>query len=238
MMKKEFDFLVVGSGLAGLSFALKVAEKGRVAILTKTELQETNTSYAQGGIAAVTYEPDNYEKHIQDTLMAGAGLCNEEIVRTVVRDAPEHINQLIQWGTRFDKRESGKYDLAREGGHSEHRILHRRDETGSEIQRALSERVQKHKNIDIYENFFAVDIITQHHLGRLVKRRYSDIECYGIYALDIKNNKVTTFLSRITMMATGGCGNLYSTTTNPVIATGDGIAKPIFNNNKSCNCNR
>lgn len=223
-MKKEYDFLVVGSGLAGLSFALNVADKGKVAILTKTALQETNTSYAQGGIAAVTYEPDNYEKHIQDTLTAGAGLCNEDVVRTVVRDAPEYIKQLIQWGTRFDKRKSGKYDLAREGGHSEHRILHHKDKTGSEIQRALSERVRHHKNIDIYEHFFAIDIITQHHLGTLIKRRYSDIACYGIYALDIKNNNVATFLSRITMIATGGCGNLYSTTTNPVIATGDGIA--------------
>lgn len=221
---KKYDFLVVGSGLAGLSFALKVADKGKVAILTKAELQETNTSYAQGGIAAVTYEPDNYEKHIEDTLTAGAGLCNEDVVRSVVRDAPEHIRQLIQWGTRFDKHESGKYDLAREGGHSEHRILHHKDETGGEIQRALSERVRHHENIDIYEHFFAIDIITQHHEGVLVKRRFSDIECYGIYALDIKTNRVATFLSRITMIATGGCGNLYSTTTNPVIATGDGIA--------------
>jgi L-aspartate oxidase len=223
-MKKEYDFLVIGSGLAGLSFALKVAEKGKVAVITKTDLQETNTSYAQGGIAAVTYKPDNYEKHIQDTLTAGDGLCNEEIVRMVVEEAPEKIEQLIQWGTRFDKEENGKYDLAREGGHSEHRILHHKDETGSEIQRALSDRVRRHRNIDIFEHFFAIDILTQHHLGVLIKRRHTDIECYGVYALDIKNNKVITFLSRVTMIATGGCGNLYSVTTNPVIATGDGIA--------------
>jgi L-aspartate oxidase len=223
-MKKYYDFLVVGSGLAGLSFALKVADKGKVAIITKASLQETNTAYAQGGIAAVTYRPDNYEKHIQDTLIAGDGLCNEEVVRMVVREAPEQIHQLIDWGTQFDKEESGKYDLAREGGHSEHRILHHKDQTGSEIQRALIEKVRQHPNIETFEHFYAIDIITQHHMGMLVKWRYTNIDCYGIYALDIKKKKVVRFLSRVTMMATGGTGNLYSTTTNPQVATGDGIA--------------
>ena len=223
-MKKTYDFLVIGSGLAGLSFALKVAKKGKVAILTKTELHETNTFYAQGGIAAVTYKPDNIEKHIQDTMIAGDGLCNEDVVRMVVEEARTQIGELIEWGTKFDKEKDGKFDLAREGGHSEHRILHHKDETGGEIQRALSDRVRAHKNIDIYEHYFAIDVITRHHLGRLVKRSLTDIECYGVYALDIKKNSVVTFLSRVTMMATGGTGNLYSTTTNPVIATGDGIA--------------
>jgi L-aspartate oxidase len=223
-MKKHYDFLVIGSGLAGLSFALKVADKGSVAVLSKSTLQETNTSYAQGGIAAVTYEPDNYEKHVQDTLKAGDGLCNEEVVRMVVRNAPEQIKQLIDWGARFDKEKGGRYDLAREGGHSEHRILHHKDQTGIEIERALIEKVQQHPNIDIYEHFFAIDIITQHHLGMLVKWRYTNIDCYGVYALDIKKKKVVRFLSRVTIMATGGTGNLYSTTTNPAIATGDGIA--------------
>jgi L-aspartate oxidase len=223
-MKKEYDFLVIGSGLAGLSFALKVAKKGKVAVITKGSLTETNTSYAQGGIAAVTYAPDDLEKHVEDTLIAGDGLCNEKIVRLVVKEAPKQIKELINWGTEFDKEESGKFDLAKEGGHSEHRILHHKDSTGAEIQRALSERVLKDPNIDIFENFFAVDIITQHHIGRLVKRRHTDIECHGIYALDIKTGKVVTFLSRITMIATGGAGNLYSTTTNPPVATGDGIA--------------
>lgn len=223
-MKKTYDFLVIGSGLAGLSFALKVADKGKVAILTKTELQETNTFYAQGGIAAVTYKPDNIEKHIQDTMIAGDGLCKEEVVRMIVEEAQTQIGELIEWGTKFDKEKDGKFDLAREGGHSEHRILHHKDKTGSEIQRALSNRVKNHKNIDVYEHFFAIDLLTQHHLGRLVKRSLNDIECYGAYALDIKKNSVVTFLSRVTMMATGGTGNLYSTTTNPVIATGDGIA--------------
>jgi L-aspartate oxidase len=223
-VKKEYDFLVVGSGLAGLSFALKVADYGKVAILTKTDLMETNTSYAQGGIAAVTYEPDNYEKHIQDTLIAGDGLCNEEVVRMVIKEAPDQINELINWGTNFDKENDGKFDLAREGGHSEYRILHHKDDTGFEIQRALTEKVRKHLNIDIFEHFFAVDVITQHHLGKLVKRKHTNIECYGVYALDIKHQRMITFLSRVTLIATGGTGNLYSTTTNPVIATGDGIA--------------
>jgi L-aspartate oxidase len=142
----------------------------------------------------------------------------------VVDEAPKQISELIKWGTNFDKEESGRFDLAREGGHSEYRILHHKDNTGEEIQRALSAKIKQHPNIDIFEHFFAVDIITQHHLGKLVKRRHTDTQCFGVYALDIKNSKVVTFLSKITMMATGGTGNLYSTTTNPVIATGDGIA--------------
>jgi L-aspartate oxidase len=223
-MKKYYDFLVVGSGLAGLSFALKVADKGKVAVITKSSLNETNTSYAQGGIAAVTYAPDDFEKHVEDTLIAGDGLCNEEVVRLVVSQGPRQIEELIKWGTEFDREESGRFDLAREGGHSEHRILHHKDNTGAEIQRALSEKIRQHPNIDVLEKYFAVDIITQHHYGKLVKRRHTDIQCYGIYALEIATSRVYTFLSKVTMIATGGCGNLYSTTTNPVVATGDGIA--------------
>ncbi|MBN1119075.1 MAG: L-aspartate oxidase [Bacteroidales bacterium] len=223
-MKRHYDFLVIGSGLAGLSFALKVAPFGKVAIITKKELTETNTSYAQGGIAAVTYAPDDYEKHVQDTLIAGAGLCNEEVVRLVVKEGPKQIKELIKWGTEFDKQASGKFDLAKEGGHSEHRILHHKDNTGAEIQRALSEKVRNHKNIDIFENYFAVDIITQHHQGHLVKRRHSNIECYGAYVLNQETGRVYTFLSKATLIATGGTGNLYGSTTNPQIATGDGIA--------------
>lgn len=223
-MEKYFDFLIIGSGSAGLSFALKVAEKGSVAILTKTQLIETNTAFAQGGIASVTYAPDNYEKHVQDTLIAGDGICNEDVVRMVVQKAPDQINQLINWGTHFDKKTNGEFDLAREGGHSEHRILHHQDQTGKEIQRALSDSAIKHPNIEIFEHHFAIDILTQHHLGKLVKRRHADTECYGAYVLDIKNNTVHTFVSKITVIASGGTGNLYSTTTNPSIATGDGIA--------------
>lgn len=223
-MRKHYDFLVVGSGLAGLSYALKVAEKGNVAIITKAELAETNTAYAQGGIAAVTYAPDGVEKHVKDTLIAGDGMCDEEIVRLVVKEGPGQIDELIKWGTNFDREKDGRFDLAKEGGHSEHRILHHKDNTGAEIQRALTDKVKKHANIDLYEKYFAVDIITQHHLGCLVKRRHTDIECFGVYALDIATGNVLTIHSKTTLMATGGTGNLYSTTTNPPIATGDGIA--------------
>ncbi len=223
-MEHQFDFLVIGSGLAGLSYALQVAEYGRVAILTKTMLQETNTSYAQGGIAAVTYAPDNYNKHISDTLVAGDGLCNVSVVEMVVREAKAQIEKLIGWGANFDRESSGRFSLAREGGHSEKRILHHKDNTGYEIQRALSKAVSENPNISVFEYYFAIDLITQHHLGMLIKRYYQDIECYGVYALDLQSGSIHTFLSRVTMIAAGGIGNIYHTTTNPVIATGDGIA--------------
>jgi L-aspartate oxidase len=223
-MKKQYDFLVIGSGLGGLSYALKVAEHGKVCLITKSELEETNTRYAQGGIAAVTYEPDSDEKHVQDTLIAGDHLCNEEVVRMVVREGPAQINELIQWGTKFDKESNGKYDLAKEGGHSEHRILHHKDNTGEEIQRALSRKVRNHPNIELLEKHFAVDLITQHHTGSLVKRHMTDIECYGAYVLNLESEKVIRILSKTTLLASGGAGHLYSTTTNPPIATGDGIA--------------
>ena len=223
-MEKKVDFLVIGTGLAGLSYALKVAQFGKVCLVTKTDLQETNTRYAQGGIAAVTYEPDNYNKHIKDTLVAGDGLCNEDVVSMVVEEAPVQIKELINWGANFDKESTGKYDLAREGGHSEHRILHYKDSTGEEIQRALSLRVRNNENIEILEHHFAVDLITQHHLGKLVKRHHTDIECYGAYILNPEGNQIIKVLSKVTMLATGGAGNLYFTTTNPPVATGDGIA--------------
>jgi L-aspartate oxidase len=223
-MEKKYDFLVIGSGLGGISFALKVASKGKVALITKTNVEETNTRYAQGGIAAVTYKPDSYEKHVQDTLIAGDGLCNEEVVRMVVSEAPEQIDELINWGAKFDKRSDGTYKLAKEGGHSENRIFHHKDSTGNEIQRALSEQVKVHENIDVYENHFAIDLITQHHKGEMVKRHLTDIECYGAYVLDLEHNEVIKFLSKITLIGTGGVGQLYATTTNPIIATGDGIA--------------
>lgn len=223
-MTKNYDFLVIGSGLGGISFALKVAEHGTVALVTKTVLEETNTRYAQGGVAAVTYEPDSYNKHVEDTLIAGDGLCDEEIVRMVVKEAPAQIEELIKWGTNFDKESSGKYDLAKEGGHSEHRILHHKDNTGFEIQRALSEKVRTHPRIDLYEKHFAIDLITQHHKGRIVKRHHKETECYGAYILNLADNSVIKMLSKATLVATGGCGQLYATTTNPIIATGDGIA--------------
>jgi len=223
-MIKKTDFLVIGSGIAGLSYALKVAEFGKVILISKTNLEESNTKYAQGGIAAVTYEPDNYEKHIKDTLIAGDGFCDKEIVKMVVRDAPEQIKQLINWGVHFDQNEKGNYDLGKEGGHSENRVLHHKDNTGAEIQNSLVNKVKSHKNIEILEDHFAVDIITQHHLGKLVKRSHNNTECYGAYVLDLHTDQVNTFLAKVTLIATGGTGNLYDTTTNPIIATGDGIA--------------
>jgi len=223
-MEKRVDFLVLGSGLGGLSFALKVASHGKVAIVSKTELEETNTRYAQGGIAAVTYEPDSYEKHVKDTLIAGDGFCKEDIVRLVVKEAPAQIDELIHWGTKFDKQEDGTYNLAREGGHSEHRILHHKDSTGAEIQRALTKKVLEHPNIEIFENHFAVDLITQHHKGQMVKRSMDNICCYGAYVLNLEDNSIIKFLAKATLIGTGGAGHLYATTTNPEIATGDGIA--------------
>ncbi len=223
-MKKQTDFLVIGSGVAGLSFALKAAEKGHVTIVTKGEMNECNTNYAQGGICCVTYPPDTFEKHIKDTLVCGAGKCDEAAVRMVVEGAPEGIKDLKQWGTRFDKTPEGRYSLHREGGHTEHRILHHQDLTGAEIERALVSAVKRHRNIDVLEQHFAVDVLTQHHLGREVNRHMDDIECYGAYVLDIKKDKVFTILSKVTVVCTGGVGNLYHTTTNPSVATGDGIA--------------
>lgn len=222
--RKKYDFLIIGSGIAGLSYALKVAKYGKVCIITKKKLSETNTSYAQGGISAVTYQPDDFEKHIADTLDAGAGLCDKEVVRKVVTEAPEQIKQLLEWGTQFDKTEDGKFDLHREGGHSEHRILHHKDNTGEEVQRALSKAVKSNPNIDILEDHYAVEIITQHHLGEIVNRWRKDIKCFGAYVLNRKTNRVDTILAKVTLMATGGVGAIYQTTTNPTIATGDGIA--------------
>lgn len=218
------DFLVIGSGAAGLSFALKAAEHGHVTIVTKGEMVECNTNYAQGGICSVTYEPDTFEKHIKDTMVCGAGICDEEAVNLVVRRAPELIADLIAWGTRFDKTPDGRFELNREGGHSEHRILHHKDLTGAEIERALIESVRKHPNITVLEHHFAIDLLTQHHLGEFVTRHTRGLACFGAYVLDMDSGRIETMLSRFTVVATGGCGNIYGTTTNPIVATGDGIA--------------
>mgnify|MGYP000507199959 CR=1 FL=1 len=226
-MIRKFDFLIIGSGVAGMSYALKVARagKGKVAIVCKTTLDEANTAKAQGGIASVTnLELDNFEKHIQDTMIAGDFISDPEAVEQVVRNAPQGIKDLVKWGVNFDKTDTGEFDLHREGGHSEFRILHHADDTGFEIQRGLMEAVRREPNITILENHFAVEVITQHHLGIEVTRRTPDIECYGAYILDPDTNKIDTFLSKVTLMATGGTGAVYATTTNPNIATGDGIA--------------
>jgi len=223
-MNRTTDFLVIGTGIAGLSFALKVADSANVVLICKSTIDETNTTFAQGGIASVMYSPDNFEKHVQDTLACGDGMCNEEAVRMVVAAAPQQIKQLVRWGVKFDRNASGNYDLAREGGHSEYRILHHKDNTGEAIQHALARKVKAHKNIQLLEHHFAVDLITQHHQGREVTRRDGNIECYGAYILNLKTQEVYTFLSKATIVATGGLGNLYHTTTNPPIATGDGVA--------------
>jgi L-aspartate oxidase len=223
-MQHKVDFLVIGSGGAGLIYALKVADKGKVIVISKGAMNETATSYAQGGIAAVMYAPDNYEKHISDTINAGMGLNDEKIVRITVYESAERIRELVEWGAHFDKEKSGKFSLAKEGGHSEFRVLHHKDRTGYEIQRALSEKVKQHPNIELWEHHFAVDLITQHHKGKLVKRGQSDIACYGAYVLDQNTGEIKTVLAKATMLATGGIGNIYQTTTNPPFATGDGVA--------------
>ncbi len=223
-MRKKTDFLVLGSGIAGLSFALKVAEHGKVIIVAKGNADETATRYAQGGIASVTYPPDNFEKHIADTIGAGDDMSDDEIVKMTIYEAPQRVKELVKWGVRFDQEPGGRFDLGKEGGHSEKRVLHHKDSTGFEIQQALLNAVKMHPNIQLLENHFAVDIITQHHLGIKVTRAKKDITCFGAYVLNPQTHKIYTVLSRNTMMATGGAGNLYSSTTNPLINTGDGVA--------------
>ncbi len=223
-MTKKVDFLIIGSGIAGLSYALKVAAHGSVLMITKANKDESNTKYAQGGIAAVTTASDSFDKHVQDTLVAGDFICDKEIVEIVVKEGPLRIQELIDWGTHFDKNQGGEYDLAKEGGHSDHRILHHKDNTGYEIERALLQAVLLHPSIEIRDHYFALDIITQHHLGVTLNSKTPGIECYGIYALNTRSNEVETILAKSILMATGGCGHIYETTTNPVIATGDGVA--------------
>jgi L-aspartate oxidase len=220
----DTDFLVIGSGAAGLGFALKAAEHAHVTVVTKAEVTESNTRFAQGGISSVTYAPDSFEQHVQDTLVCGAGRCDLDAVNLVVRRAPELIQDLIKWGTEFDKKSDGTYELAREGGHTQHRILHHKDLTGAEIERALVEQARKHPNITILEHHFAVDLLTQHHLGELVTKHSNKIVCFGAYVIDLITNDIHTVRAKFTVVASGGVGNVYNTTTNPRVATGDGIA--------------
>ena len=222
-MKREVDFLIIGSGIAGLSLALKLAKHKKVLIVTKAEISESNTLKAQGGICSVTYHPDSYDQHVRDTIVCGSFENNEEVVRMVVESAPAQIQELVHWGAKFDKK-NGKYDLAREGGHTQHRILHHKDNTGREIETALIKKAKSHRNIEILEYHFAVDLITQHHQGELVKKSNKDIKCFGAYILNLKTNKVIACLAKMTILTTGGVGNIYQTTTNPIVATGDGIA--------------
>ena len=224
-MARKYDFLIIGSGIAGMSFALKVANERSVALICKSGLEEANTYFAQGGVASVTnLITDNFEKHIEDTMIAGDRLSDRAAVEKVVRDAPQQIEELIRWGVDFDKDESGNFDLHKEGGHSESRILHHKDSTGAEIQDSLIRAIKRHPNITIYENHFAIEILTQHHLGVTVTRQTSGITCYGAYIMDLETGRIDTFLSKITLVATGGIGAVYQTTTNPLVATGDGVA--------------
>lgn len=226
---KQTDVLILGAGVAGLTAAIKLAKARpdlHITVLTKANEDESNTAWAQGGVAAVwDKQLDSYQKHIEDTLDAGDGLCNRQIVEIVVHEGPERVREIINWGARFDKKDAdGQYDLGREGGHSENRILHYKDLTGWEIQRTLLEEMERHSNIEFHEHFFAIDIITQHHLGYTVTRVTPGIECYGAYALDKRTGTIETILARVTVLATGGAGQVYKSTTNPSIASGDGMA--------------
>ena len=225
-MVYKYDFLVIGAGVAGMSYALKVAreKKGTVCMICKTSLDEANTSFAQGGVASVTnMAVDDFDKHIEDTMIAGDYISDRAAVEQVVRQAPSQIQELVQWGVNFDRKQDGSFDLHREGGHSEFRILHHADDTGAEIQRGLMAAVRACPDIIVKENHFAVEIITQHHLGVRVTRRSPHIRCYGAYVLE-PSGAVDTYLAKVTVLCTGGCGAVYLTTSNPVIATGDGIA--------------
>ncbi len=223
------DVLILGSGAAGLSTAIKIAMERSdlsIMVLSKTAAEESNTKYAQGGIAAVwNLNVDDFSKHIADTLDAGDDLSNPKIVEIVVEEGPKRVQEIINWGTRFDLgHDSKEYDLAREGGHSEKRILHYKDLTGWEIQRALLEKTKEYPNIKIAEHYFAINLLTQHHLGYQVTRVTPNIECYGAYVLNKNTHQIETFTSKVTVVATGGAGQIYRNTTNPVIASGDGIA--------------
>ncbi len=220
--------MVIGSGIAGLTYAIKTARyfpEKKITIITKAQADETNTKYAQGGIAGVwDDQKDSFDKHIEDTLIAGDGLCNKEVVEIVVTEGPERIKEIIEYGARFDKTESGEYSLGKEGGHSENRILHHKDVTGSEIERAMLEELRACNNVELINHCFVVDLITQHHLGFLVTKSTPDIQCYGVYVLNLHNNQIEKIIAPITLIATGGNGQAYRTTTNPKIATGDGVA--------------
>ena len=221
------DYLIIGSGIAGLSFALKVAEnhpEKSITIVTKADKHESNTKYAQGGIATVTdLEKDSFEDHIKDTLIAGDGICNAEVVEMVVSKAPERLQELIQWGADFDKNDQGSYDLGKEGGHSAFRILHHKDITGYEIQKKLIQKLKAFENITLLDHHFAIDLLTEHHLGKDV-RRGTPITCFGAYIMDQANGRIFKALSKITLLASGGSGQVYASTTNPKVATGDGVA--------------
>jgi L-aspartate oxidase len=210
------NYLIIGSGVAGLTFAIKIADRfpdRKITIITKSNEDESNTKYAQGGIAIVTDETeDSYKKHIDDTLICGDGLCDPSVVEMVVTEGPKRLKELIEWGAKFDKNTKGTLDLGKEGGHSQNRVVHHKDQTGYEIERAILGQVHQKENITVLDHHFALDLITQNNC------------CFGTYALNEKTKEIITFKSDFTVLATGGIGHLYGHTTNPIIATGDGIA--------------
>ncbi len=220
------DVLVIGSGISGLSYAMKIAQQKpdtRITIITKSDDEESNTKYAQGGVAVVTdFSKDSFEKHIEDTLRAGDGMCKRETVEVVVKEGPERIREIAEWGANFDKNASKDYDLGREGGHTENRVVHYKDITGAEIERALLEAIKRLDNVELLNHHYVIDLITEHHIPGESFDKYN-LNCYGAYVLDMKNQRIKKMSARITLMATGGCGHVYKNTTNPIIATGDGI---------------
>lgn len=224
----QTDVLIIGTGIAGLSCAIQIATARpdlKITIVSKTQIQETSTSWAQGGIATVwNFDEDNFDLHVADTLDAGDGLCDEEVVRMVVEEGPARVKELIQWGAAFSKNAQGDYDLGKEGGHSRNRILHYKDITGAEIQRTLTEQIRRIESIELFEDYFAIDLLTEHHLGKNVTRLTPKINCFGAYIMDKTNKDIETFLAKVTVLATGGAGQAYRNTTNPTVATGDGIA--------------
>lgn len=220
------DVLVIGSGISGLSYAIKIAQKlpeAKITIVTKADDDESNTKYAQGGVAVVTdFENDSFEKHIEDTLRAGDGLCKREAVEVVVKEGPIRFREIVSWGAQFDKSDLGTYDLGREGGHTENRVVHHKDITGFEIERALLAVVEKTPNIQLLSHHYVIDLITEHHVPGAEFDKFN-LNCFGAYVLDVHAQKIKKLTSKITLMATGGCGHVYKNTTNPLIATGDGI---------------
>ena len=226
-MEYRFDFLVIGSGIAGLSFALKAASLGEVAIVTKKDKLETSTNYAQGGIASALGPDDSFELHVQDTLASGDGLCNQEVVEMVVRSAPERIRELVEWGVEFNRRGDGpfEFDFGREGGHSRNRILHAQDMTGQAIEKALVRAAELHPRIHIFENHFALDLVVEYEGIRIGDRAIKKgNRCWGAYVLNVPSGQVDLFLAHTTLLCTGGAGKVYLYTSNPDVATGDGLA--------------
>ena len=222
------DVLIIGSGIAGLSFAIKLAKRfpdQSITVITKADDSESNTKYAQGGIAVVLDElTDSFQKHIDDTLRAGDGLCNREIVEMVVKEGPQRLEEIIEWGVEFDQDASGNLALGREGGHTEKRIIHYKDVTGLQIEKSLLSQVNKLTNITLLPHHFSIDLITEHHFKNKISQPEPGISCYGAYVMDQDTCRVEKYISKITLLATGGAGQVYRTTTNPVIATGDGVA--------------